>query len=465
MEQTDIRSQFEWFFGVVEDRNDPLQLGRVRVRAFGYHSDDAVNDLPVKQLPWAQPIQGIDSAAISGIGHSPTGLVEGTWVFGFFADGQDAQRPYIIGSMAGIPTGDAAPGKSGFRDPQGKYPLDDRVGEPDTPRLARSEAEFAPNLINRRKSRLTNVEIAIAPWANSAANTISSSKGAGGTYPYLRETWTEVNPRYDGEGSYANKSSSTYPYNHVYQGESGNIEEYDETPGNTRILQQHASGTFYEIQHSGTKTTKVVNDNYTMIMGDDKVFISGDVNITVQGNVNILNQGDVRHEVEGDLYTTVKGDRITKIQGNDVLEVLSDHSTQINGNKNERVAKEKREITDFTHTETVGNNHITTIKKNRRRTIGHNWADTTTGNTTIVGIVNIDIGAGKNMNAGAGMNVNLRAKNGFATLQTALTFTETIGTSKASSTGTHWISTTGTHWNHTSTANTFIKAARIDLNE
>ena len=69
------------------------------------------------------------------------------------------------------------------------------------------------------------------------------------------------------------------------------------------------------------------------------------------------------------------------------------------------------------------------------------------------------------MNAGAGMNVNLRAKNGFATLQTALTFTETIGTSKASSTGTHWISTTGTHWNHTSTANTFIKAARIDLNE
>ena len=46
----DIRGSFEWFFGVVEDRNDPLQLGRVRVRAMGYHSGDAVNDLPVKQL-------------------------------------------------------------------------------------------------------------------------------------------------------------------------------------------------------------------------------------------------------------------------------------------------------------------------------------------------------------------------------------------------------------------------------
>ena len=457
MEQTDIRSQFEWFFGVVEDRNDPLQLGRVRVRAFGYHSDDAVNDLPVKQLPWAQPIQGIDSAAISGIGHSPTGLVEGTWVFGFFADGQDAQRPYIIGSMAGIPTGDAAPGKSGFRDPQGKYPLDDRVGEPDTPRLARSEAEFAPNLINRRKSRLTNVEIAIAPWANSAANTISSSKGAGGSYPYLRETWTEVNPRYDGEGSYANKSSSTYPYNHVYQGESGNIEEYDETPGNTRILQQHASGTFYEIQHSGTKTTKVVNDNYTMIMGND--------NITVQGNVNILNQGDVRHEVEGDLYTTVKGDRITKIQGNDVLEVLSDHSTQINGNKNERVAKEKREITDFTFTETVGNNHISTVKKNRRISIFHNLAETITGNTTFISIQNSDFGAGKNMNIGAGVNLNLRAKNGFGTLQTALNFTETIGLNKLHSVANTETATWGRDWHNTaSNITTLIGTVKVDIN-
>ncbi len=26
---------FEWFVGVVEDRNDPEKLGRLRVRAFG----------------------------------------------------------------------------------------------------------------------------------------------------------------------------------------------------------------------------------------------------------------------------------------------------------------------------------------------------------------------------------------------------------------------------------------------
>ena len=453
----DIRGSFEWFFGVVEDRNDPLQLGRVRVRAMGYHSGDAVNDLPVKQLPWAQPIQSITSAAHSGFGHSPTGLVEGTWVFGFFADGEEAQRPYICGSLAGIPTGDSAPGQTGFRDPQGKYPLDDRVGEPDTPRLARSEAEFAPSLVNRRKSRMTSINIAIAPWANAAANTISSSKGSGGQYPYLRETWNEVNPRYDGEGEYSNKVSSMYPYNHVYQGESGNIKEYDETPGNTRILEQHASGTFQEVQHSGTKTTKVVGDNYEIIAGKDNIFIAGDFNLTVQGNVNILNNGDVRHEIDGDYYLTVRGDRITKIQGNDVTEILTDESTQINGNKNERVAKEKREITDFTFTETVGNNHISTVKKNRRISIFHNLAETITGNTTFISIQNSDFGAGKNMNLGAGVNFNMRAQNGFATLQTALTFTETIGTDKTS--------TTGGYWDHTSTGYVFIRGSRIDLNE
>ena len=31
---------FIWFTGVVEDRNDQSQLGRVRVRCVGHHKDD-----------------------------------------------------------------------------------------------------------------------------------------------------------------------------------------------------------------------------------------------------------------------------------------------------------------------------------------------------------------------------------------------------------------------------------------
>ena len=49
---------FVWFLGVVEDRNDPIQLGRVRVRCFGFHTDDK-DKIPTNMLPWAVPMQGI----------------------------------------------------------------------------------------------------------------------------------------------------------------------------------------------------------------------------------------------------------------------------------------------------------------------------------------------------------------------------------------------------------------------
>ena len=38
---------FIWWIGVVEDRHDPEQLGRVRVRCFGWHTEDK-NKIPNK---------------------------------------------------------------------------------------------------------------------------------------------------------------------------------------------------------------------------------------------------------------------------------------------------------------------------------------------------------------------------------------------------------------------------------
>jgi hypothetical protein len=90
---------FNWWIGVVEDRMDPEKLGRVKVRIFGYHTDSK-ELLPTKDLPWATPIQPITSAAISGIGSSPLGPVEGTWVIGFFLDGSDMQQPAVFGTIA-----------------------------------------------------------------------------------------------------------------------------------------------------------------------------------------------------------------------------------------------------------------------------------------------------------------------------------------------------------------------------
>ena len=89
---------FCWWQGVVEDRNDPEQFGRYRVRIIGYHTlDKAV--LPTESLPWSIPMQPVTSAAISGVGSSPSGLVEGSSVIGFFVDGGDGQIPVIMGSF------------------------------------------------------------------------------------------------------------------------------------------------------------------------------------------------------------------------------------------------------------------------------------------------------------------------------------------------------------------------------
>ena len=79
-----IYGNFVWWQGVVEDRIDPLMLGRCRVRILGYHTDDKL-EIPTEDLPWATIMQPTTSAAMSGIGTTPTGPVEGTWVIGIYS--------------------------------------------------------------------------------------------------------------------------------------------------------------------------------------------------------------------------------------------------------------------------------------------------------------------------------------------------------------------------------------------
>ena len=89
---------FEKFVACVEDRDDPLQLGRCRIRIIGYHIDDKTQ-LPTEDLPWAYPIQPITSAANSGVGTTPLGITLGSWVVGYFLDGRDQQIPVFDGTF------------------------------------------------------------------------------------------------------------------------------------------------------------------------------------------------------------------------------------------------------------------------------------------------------------------------------------------------------------------------------
>jgi hypothetical protein len=84
--------------GVVEDRNDPAFMGRIRVRIFGVHSTDRT-EVPTETLPWATPLFPSTSASFGGIGATASGLIEGTWVMGFFRDGFSCQDPIIFGPI------------------------------------------------------------------------------------------------------------------------------------------------------------------------------------------------------------------------------------------------------------------------------------------------------------------------------------------------------------------------------
>ena len=52
------------FYGIVEDRNDPLKIGRVRVRVHGLHTDDK-QMIATPDLSWSQVILPTTSAGLS----------------------------------------------------------------------------------------------------------------------------------------------------------------------------------------------------------------------------------------------------------------------------------------------------------------------------------------------------------------------------------------------------------------
>lgn len=81
--------QFVWFIGVVEETgDDPSKLGRVRVRAVGFHPSAEL--LPTAQLPLAPVLNG-----------GSVRIVPGQMVLGFFMDGEETQQPFVLGVIGG----------------------------------------------------------------------------------------------------------------------------------------------------------------------------------------------------------------------------------------------------------------------------------------------------------------------------------------------------------------------------
>jgi len=252
---------FTWFVGVVEDRQDPKHLGRVRVRCLGYHTEDLIK-LPTKDLPWAHPMNPITSATVSGVGQTPLGVVEGTWVVGFFTD-IDKQQPMIMGTLPGVPsTLPTKDSNKGFQDyTNANYP---KYAETDVNRLAVNERGFEGEELNPHSS--LTIRRADRDLAVGVTQIDGIFEGVAQIPTDLDITsWDEPAIPY----------AAVYPRNHVYESEGGHIREMDDTPGSERIHERHASGTGYEIGPDGNKVTRIKKDNYHIVTNDDYCHIQG----------------------------------------------------------------------------------------------------------------------------------------------------------------------------------------------
>ena len=316
---------FIWFWGVVEDRKDPSMLGRIKVRIHVLHTEDKV-DIPTENLMWAYPLSPITSANMNGIGTTPLGVVEGTWVMGFFRDGENMQDPIIMGTTGGVPKEVAKP-DMGFNDPNGVYPKEKYIVEPDLNRLARGEVDewIDPNDHVGALSKISETIVKTKRDVRLEDGDIPIGMGRDGSNG--EGVWTEP------EIPYAAK----YPYNHVKETESGHIEEFDDTLGAERIHTYHTSGTFKEIHPDGTIVEKIVKDKYEIIYGDESIHIKGNVTITVDGDVNLYTKGTLNEQIDGDYHRHVKGNFIEMVDGS-VDRSIGGTFVQVSGGVNTTIA-------------------------------------------------------------------------------------------------------------------------------
>jgi hypothetical protein len=300
---------FAWFTGVIEDIDDPMEMGRYRVRCYGYHNADksAEKGIPTEDLPWAMTMLPVTSASMSGVGQSATGLLRGTWVIGFFRDGINAQDPVIMGS---IPSITSRPGdySKGFTDSTERYPSEEalHLNKPDTPVSAQViEEKYKQGFSYTEKKSLRDM---YDPKITIAQKVRAPEKA--GTLP---AAW--IFPAID------DVMTPTYPQNHVtaYERaddtvEAGHIVEYDVTPGKERISTIHRTGTYTEVTPIGDKTEVIVGKNYRVVAKGENVYIEGGCNLTIDGGCNTKIIGDWNVQVTGNKFEHIGGKHVHRVQ-------------------------------------------------------------------------------------------------------------------------------------------------------
>ncbi|ADQ52909.1 baseplate hub subunit and tail lysozyme [Aeromonas phage AsFcp_4] len=598
---------YKWFEGVVEDRFDPLDLGRVRVRVMGIHSDQkAKNDvdgIPTDELLWMHPMMPITSASMSGIGQSPTGLVEGSHVVGYFRD-KFCQDGVIIGSLPGIYKNKPDSSK-GFSDPNGQYPRyvgndvnilagggqagsggtgsGAMVGEDGTPLSVYTQNENAgiaikpddtpvgdyvadddPNftieemlvqdegvrnkwyldsegyptigighlIIHQNTSNLVTINSILSAQLGRVVTggTITKEEisklfaqdlnkvradimrftsiaqvymkanrsrqmaienmcfqmGAGGlakfkntlaamaredwpaAYSGLRDSlWARQTPgrsarvakiiltgnlesygvmvpdaapklskrsKEDASGSTASfkavdvgddpenppveaksrimfeepKSSygAQYPYNHVYESESGHIQEFDDTPGKERYHRKHPTGTFEEIRPDGSRLIKIVGEDYLIVKNGRNVNVKGNLKVVIEGNAELYYMGNVTQTVDGNMTQLIRGNVTETIDGNVFQTVHGNVDESIDGNVNQLIKGNVGQSIDGNVTQRIKGNQTANVDGDYKLSVKGNYDVAATGNAKMKGANATMEAQGTAQISGATINMN-----------------------------------------------------------
>jgi len=254
---------FVWWMGVVEDRQDPLKLGRCRVRIVGWHSPSKT-ELPTKRLPWSQQMTPINNT-------NPYAPKEGDMVVGFFIDGESAQSPVMMGVLPGIPLSEANP-QQGFNDPRTTTQLKNAPVKP-----GENPTNYPRVLDEPTTSRLARND------SDSIGKTIVQTKKTNKLGPF------ELDPTY----------AAKYPYNNVYESESGHAMEFDDTPKKERVHLYHREGSYIELQADGSGAFKIVKNKNDTIGGNYSLYVQGNMTVEVDGNISFKSKKNISFSADG----------------------------------------------------------------------------------------------------------------------------------------------------------------------
>jgi len=244
-----------WFIGRIVSVKDPMELGRVRVRIAGVHTENT-NDIPDSSLPWAQTLLPITEGGTKGLGIH-TGIQVGARVFGVFLDGTNSQLPLVLGSLPKLEENSPG-GRSTNQLARGTNTItktpDKVTGEPDQP----YNAIYPLNQVHQT----------------------------------ARGHVIEIDDSHDSDGSYERI--------HIYHKSGTFIEMHP----NGDVVTHHKNGF-----RTGTGNDKL------HVTGNMEITVDGNMNITVKGNVTENVTGSVSETYGSGQTTSVTGDQTTTTSG------------------------------------------------------------------------------------------------------------------------------------------------------